>query len=622
MSTPIVRIFMAAYSCRHMHGLQMWIIIFFLKVLLLCSSLGGHPSEALSDEGHALLEFGMHLHDPCGSLENWRHSDPTPCEWAGVTCSSDQLHILSINLAGKQLGGNITLDVTGLPWLQALNLSSNLFEGHIPASFGNFSSLRILDLSNNKLQGEIPESLNSLTKLSFLNLSSNSFKGHVPQGRVLASLSATSFHSNSELCGRPTLQSCNLKLRSLVDLTNATSNSDDNNTKGKLNLGVILTICICAFVASKIFIGTLCYWRWKRQHRICEIKLSGGKMVMFQLSGKATPSSKAVLRQTEKLKQTDIIGSGGYGKVYKLVLPDNTAFAVKKLERGSKDRERGFERELETLADIKHRNLVSLRGYYSAPHINILIYDLMTQGNLDTLLHDYANHGREPLDWESRLNIAIGSARGLGYLHHDCIPHIIHRDVKCSNILLDEDMEAHVADFGLAKLIGPQETHVTTIIAGTLGYLPPEYMDTGKVTEKGDVYSFGIVLLELLTGNRPTDQLYRENNFSMVQWAKHLVEMGRAGDLFDDTLLDSCPDEELLAVLDIALQCVNSVSTLRPSMLKVVKMLERIRGGGDNLGGGGGGSLSSHLSLYNIPSSQLTTPTSPCSQPSSQISLS
>jgi interleukin-1 receptor-associated kinase 1 len=115
--------------------------------------------------------------------------------------------------------------------------------------------------------------------------------------------------------------------------------------------------------------------------------MSGGKMVMFQLSGKATPSSKAVLRQTEKLKQTDIIGSGGYGKVYKLVLPDNTAFAVKKLERGSKDRERGFERELETLADIKHRNLVSLRGYYSAPHINILIYDLMTQGNLDTLLH-------------------------------------------------------------------------------------------------------------------------------------------------------------------------------------------------------------------------------------------
>ncbi|CAK9258536.1 unnamed protein product [Sphagnum jensenii] len=644
MSTPTVRIFMAAYSCRHMHSLQMWIIIFFLKVLLSCSSLGAHPSEALSDEGHALLEFGMHLHDPCGSLENWRHSDPTPCEWAGVTCSSDQLHILSINLAGKQLGGNITLDVTGLPWLQALNLSSNLFEGHIPASFGNFSSLRILklqsnnlsgaippelgllltltdlDLSNNKLQGEIPESLNSLTKLSFLNLSSNSFKGHVPQGGVLASFSATSFHSNSELCGRPTLQSCNLKLRSLLDLTNATSNSNDNNTKGKLNVGVILTICICAFVASKIFIGTLCYWRWKRQHQICEIKLSGGKMVMFQLSGKATPSSKAVLRQTEKLKQTDIIGSGGYGKVYKLVLPDNTTFAVKKLERGSKDRERGFERELETLADIKHRNLVSLRGYYSAPHINILIYDLMTQGNLDTLLHDYANHGREPLDWESRLNIAIGSARGLSYLHHDCIPHIIHRDVKCSNILLDEDMEAHVADFGLAKLIGPQETHVTTIIAGTLGYLPPEYMDTGKVTEKGDVYSFGIVLLELLTGNRPTDQLYRENNFSMVQWAKHLVEMGRAGDLFYHTLLDSCPDEELLAVLDIALQCVNSVSTLRPSMLKVVKMLERIRGGGDNLGGGGG-SLSSHLSLYNIPSSQLTTPTSPCSHPSSQISL-
>jgi hypothetical protein len=187
---PLTKFSLADWCLPITGHIDLIMVLFFLFfVFLFGKHLVGTGREI---SGHALLEFGMHLHDPCGSLENWQHSDPTPCEWAGVTCSSDQLHILSINLAGKQLGGNITLDVTGLPWLQALNLSSNLFEGHIPASFGNFSSLRILklqsnnlsgaippelgllltltdlDLSNNKLQGEIPESLNSLTKLSFL----------------------------------------------------------------------------------------------------------------------------------------------------------------------------------------------------------------------------------------------------------------------------------------------------------------------------------------------------------------------------------------------------------------------------------------------------------------------
>lgn len=226
-------------------------------------------------------------------------------------------------------------------------------------------------------------------------------------------------------------------------------------------------------------------------------------MIMFQISGKATPSSKAVLKKTEALKKQDIIGSGGYGTVYKLELDAHTRLAVKKLARGGQDRERGFERELETLADIKHRNLCALRGYYSAPEINILIYDLMDNGNLDTWLHgnnnnnnisfpspnlwvppsgqflkrgaiaEHVRRGGKPLDWDMRLNIAIGSARGLCYLHHDCLPHIIHRDIKTSNILLDTDMEARVSDFGLAKLISPQQTHVTTMVAGTLGYLPP-----------------------------------------------------------------------------------------------------------------------------------------------------
>ncbi|KAG0626164.1 hypothetical protein M758_2G107600 [Ceratodon purpureus] len=554
----------------------------------------------LNDEGHALLEFWSHLNDSHGSLSDWNPEHYTPCGWSGVSCSRD-LHVVVINLTGKSLGGSLTLDLSRFSELQALNLSSNAFSGDIPSSIGGCTSLRVLnlhsnnftgvippslsllvnleylDLSNNQLQGEIPESFNMLAKLHFLNLSFNDLEGSVPEGGLLNSFTSESFIGNVHLCGKAAGGDCR-RVRSLVDIGEAIApQSSSEAGKKALSVGAIVAICICAFALSKAFLGTLCFLRWKKMHTECEVKLSGGKMVMFQLSGKSTPSSKAVLKKTESLRKQDIIGSGGYGTVYKLELDDKTKFAVKKLARGGQDQERGFERELETLADIKHRNLVALRGYYSAPNINILVYDLMDNGNLDTWLHEHVKKGGKPLDWDMRLNIAIGSGRGLCYLHHDCIPHIIHRDIKTSNILLDGDMEARVSDFGLAKLITPQQTHVTTMVAGTLGYLPPEYMETGKITEKGDVYSFGIVLLELLTGKRPTDHFFMDGDFSMVQWAKTLVEEDHPEDIFDEFILGACPDEDLLTTLDIAFQCLAQQPQVRPTMQQVVKMLEHLR---------------------------------------------
>lgn len=345
-------------------------------------------------------------------------------------------------------------------------------------------------------------------------------------------------------------------------------------SKGGLNSGFIITICVIAFVATKIFLGILIYWRWSKRHRICEVKVSGGKMVMFRSSGKATPSSKVILKKTQNLSNNDIIGSGGYGVVYRLVVDENTAFAVKKLARGNPDQQRGFERELETLSDIKHRNIVSLRGYYMAPHVNLLIYDLMLNGSLEMVLHDRLID--QPLDWPIRYNIALGTARGIAYLHHDCIPHIIHRDIKSSNILLDENLEAHVSDFGLAKLLELNKSHATTIVAGTLGYLAPEYLETGKATMQGDVYSYGVVLLELVTGNRPTDRLFVEKSINLASWVRDLVESGQVVDAFDDELRDSCPEEDLKEAIDIAYQCVDPDPQHRPTMPQVVKMLERI----------------------------------------------
>ncbi|KAK6154251.1 hypothetical protein DH2020_008499 [Rehmannia glutinosa] len=276
-----------------------------------------------------------------------------------------------------------------------------------------------------------------------------------------------------------------------------------------------------------------------------------------------------------KLSNKDVIGSGGYGTVYKVVINDCISFAVKRLIRLSAEQDRGFERELEAMGDIKHRNIVTLHGYYTAPQYNLLIYELMPNGSLDSLLHGKSTN-KMVLDWPSRYKIAVGTARGISYLHHDCIPHIIHRDIKSSNILLDHNLDARVSDFGLATLMEPDKTHVSTLVAGTFGYLAPEYFDTGKATAKGDVYSFGVVLLELLTGKKPTDEAFVEEGTKLVTWVKSVVQEKREEYVIDNSLTD-CPADEINLVFSIALMCLEPEPSTRPTMAEVLKMLEQIR---------------------------------------------
>ncbi|MQM15367.1 hypothetical protein Taro_048309 [Colocasia esculenta] len=341
-------------------------------------------------------------------------------------------------------------------------------------------------------------------------------------------------------------------------------------------LAFYVTLCVVAFIASKMVIAVLLYRRWMRKRRIMEEHLSaGGKMVMFRSLTTQSLTSKACLKKTIlKLTNKDIIGSGGYGTVYKLVIDSSTAFAVKRLNKGSADKDRGFERELDTMGDIKHRNIVALHGYYVTPQFNLLIYDLMPNGSLDCLLHGKAKD-RKPLDWSSRCRIAAGAARGLSYLHHDCIPHIIHRDIKSSNILLDHNMEARVSDFGLATLMGPDETHVSTVVAGTFGYLAPEYFDTGRATTKGDVYSFGVVLLELLTGKRPTDETFIEEGTRLVTWVKEAVSDKRE-ELALDSSLVYFPLADVQTMFSIAEKCLETDPLRRPTMSEVLKLLEQL----------------------------------------------
>ncbi|KAG0495803.1 hypothetical protein HPP92_000467 [Vanilla planifolia] len=336
-----------------------------------------------------------------------------------------------------------------------------------------------------------------------------------------------------------------------------------------------ITICCIAFISSKIVISLLCYKRWARKRRIIEDSLSDGKMVLFRSPTTEALTTKAFMKKTMKLTNKDIIGSGGYGTVYKLVVDENTVFAVKKLNKGNPNRDFGFERELNAMGDIKHRNVVALHGYYVAPQFNLLIYELMPNGSLDIFLHKKSAE-EKPLDWPSRYRIAVGAARGLSYLHHDCIPHIIHRDIKSSNILLDKNMDAKVSDFGLATLMEPNQTHVSTMVAGTFGYLPPEYFDTGRATTKGDVYSFGVVLLELLTGKRPTDESFIEEGSKLVNWVKGVMEDKSVEHAIDSSL--ACFSiGEVKQVFLVAEKCLESDPSKRPSMCEVVKMLEEIK---------------------------------------------
>ncbi|XP_050220143.1 receptor-like serine/threonine-protein kinase At1g78530 isoform X2 [Mercurialis annua] len=322
-----------------------------------------------------------------------------------------------------------------------------------------------------------------------------------------------------------------------------------------------ITLCCIAFIVSKIVIAILCYKRRKTNH-----------FVGFSVTQSVT--SEMLLKKTLKLSNKDIIGSGGYGSVYKLEMNHSLAFAVKRLNAASHG-DGGFERELEALGDIKHRNVVALHGYYTAPLFNLLIYEFMPNGSLDGVLYGKSNDEKS-LDWACRYKIAVGAARGISYLHHDCIPHIIHRDIKPSNILLDHNMEPRISDFGLATFIQPHNTHVSTFPAGTFGYLAPEYFDTGKATAKGDVYSFGVVLLELLTAKKPTDEAFFEEGSKLVTWVKTVVE-DKSEEYALDKSIKCAPMDEVNNLFRIAMMCLEAEPTNRPTMTQIVQMLELVK---------------------------------------------
>ncbi|KAF7827887.1 proline-rich receptor-like protein kinase PERK9 [Senna tora] len=284
-----------------------------------------------------------------------------------------------------------------------------------------------------------------------------------------------------------------------------------------------------------------------------------------------------LVKATNGFSPQNLLGEGGFGSVYKGYLPDGREIAVKQLKIGGGQGEREFKAEVEIISRIHHRHLVSLVGYCILDSRRLLVYDYVPNNTLYYHLH---GEGKPVLSWEKRVKIASGAARGIAYLHEDCNPRIIHRDIKSSNILLDYNFEAQVSDFGLAKLALDANTHITTRVMGTFGYVAPEYASSGKLTEKSDVYSFGVVLLELITGRKPVDASQPLGDESLVEWARpllnHALDNEEFDGLVDPRLGRNYVESEMFRMIEIAAASVRHLAAKRPRMGQVVRAFDSL----------------------------------------------
>ncbi|CAO2044651.1 unnamed protein product [Urochloa humidicola] len=281
---------------------------------------------------------------------------------------------------------------------------------------------------------------------------------------------------------------------------------------------------------------------------------------------------RELVRATGNFSQSNKIGEGGFGSVYKGQLKNGTIIAVKVLSSESRQGVREFQNELVAISDISHNNLVKLYGYCTEGDQRILVYNHLENNSLaQTLLG--SNHSNIQFNWKTRVNICLGIARGLEYLHHGVNPHIVHRDIKASNILLDRDLTPKISDFGLAKLLPPNATHVSTRVAGTLGYLAPEYAIRGQVTRKSDVYSFGVLLLEIVSGRSNSDTRLAYEDQILLEKTWIYYEQGDLEKIVDSSLGDDLDIAQACRFLKIGLLCTQDVTRHRPDMSKVIAML-------------------------------------------------
>ncbi|KAL6527313.1 Receptor-like protein kinase 7 [Orobanche gracilis] len=527
----------------------------------------------------------------------------------------DAKSLAQLYLANNRLSGELPSDISKASSLVSIDLSSNQFSGEIPSAIGELKQLTSLQLQGNKFSGSIPDSLGSCRSINDINIAQNMLSGLIPAS--LGSLPALNFLnlSRNQLAGRipGTLSVLRLNLIDLsenrlsgpipVSLLTAANNGSFSGNIGLCSenirnfrqcsrkstmphVRIVLFSLIVACIALLASLVGFCYLKKKGEGSVSKRSLKDDSWYLksFQV---LTFTEDEIL---DSIKQENVIGKGGSGNVYRVVVGNGKEFAVKHiwhpnkysnskkissstpiLARRGSNKFQEFEAEVQTLSSIRHINVVKLYCSISSEDSSLLVYEYMPNGSLWDRLHTCK---KLELDWELRYEIALGSAKGLMYLHHGCDRPVIHRDVKSSNILLDEHLKPRIADFGLAKIVQANSSKESTqIIAGTHGYIAPEYAYTNKVNEKSDLYSFGVVLMELVTGKRPIEPEFGENK-DIVDWVCGNLKTRESVASMVDLDIDEIHRESAIKVLKIAILCTARLPTLRPTMRTVVHMLE------------------------------------------------
>ncbi|CAN6196663.1 unnamed protein product [Urochloa humidicola] len=521
-----------------------------------------------------------------------------------------------LELSGNRLTGGVPPELLHCRALVKMDLGRNFLSGQLPSGLKELKNLKFLSLSGNNFTGEIPSDLGQLRSLKFLNLSYNSLSRVVPVDLLAMRNRTVLLLGNNKLSGEitaaanPEMPSVSVVNVSSVTVTDTTSTVDpsrqprelftvfptssmrvlgetrsgtpdgSSSSSGGGGLGTkeIAAIASASALVVLLIVGLiLCICTRKGALKPSRRSFRRRELKVFDNVDIGAPLTyETVVRATANFNASNCIGNGGFGPTYRAEIAPGVLVAIKRLAIGKQHGDKEFHAEIRTLGQCRHPNLVTLLGYHISDTEMFLIYNYLPGGNLEKFIKERT---KRPISWRRFHKIALDVARALAYMHEECVPRILHRDVKPNNILLDNECNAYLSDFGLARLLRNSETHATTDVAGTFGYVAPEYAMTCRVSDKADVYSYGVVLLELISDKKALDPSFSPygNGFNIVSWALKLVQRGKIREFFIEGLWDKAPHDDLVEFLNLAIQCTQESVASRPTMKHVVRRLKDLR---------------------------------------------